>query len=452
MISIPRSWARDLRAVFRRLTRYRRGQPLAIALTVERELLVVHGTSIDGAVEFRHHCPGPDAHAIVPLEALADCEGKDDSAVTIHSVSETQAELRWSHNGVPHVRCYDAPEVKGSFPEPPATWTANPVALLDALNEAVATVAEAATRYALDHVQLKGAGEVIASDSKQLLIQGGFEFPWDDDVLVSRVGLAAVNALTRFEFVQVGRTDGFIWIRTGPWSLALPLATEARYPDVHAIIPSRKSDTTRLVLDSTDADLLVAVLPDLPGADHPFRPVTVDLNGSIAIRAKAADQAQATELLLSRSQRSGPALRLVLDRNHLGRSRKLGFDAIDVVAPTRPVVCRNGSRIYVAMPLDEKLAIPSSEDVLRVGDPAMIRSATARPRAPIPTRAPAKLCPAQVAMAAGPAKAKKPTAPIVAKGPPLRRPRPFSPNCAMSLVESATCRPRFAGSGRNIGL
>jgi hypothetical protein len=291
------------------------------------------------------------------------------------------------------------------------------VALLNALNEAVATAAAASTRYALDHVQLKGAGEVIASDAKQLLIQGGFDFPWNDDVLVSRVGLAAVKSLTRFEAVQVGRTEGFVWIRTGPWSIALPIATDGRYPDVHAIIPSRKADTTRLVLDATDADLLVAVLPDLPGSDDPARPVTVDLNGSIAIRAKAADQAQATELLLPRSQRSGPALRLVLDRNHLRRARKLGFDAIDIVSPTRPVVCRSESRIYVAMPLVESLAIPPSEDVLRVGDTALVRSSAARSTAPIPTLAPATVDPSAQATAAGLDKAKNPRAPTVARGP-----------------------------------
>jgi hypothetical protein len=186
---------------------------------------------------------------------------------------------------------------------------------------------------------------------------------------------------------------------------------------VNSIIPSRKADTTRLMLDSTDADLLVAVLPDLPGADEPFRPVTVDLNGSIAIRAKGAGQTQATELLLPRSQRSGPALRLVLDRNHLSRAWKLGFDAVDVVAPTRPVVCRNGSRTYVVMPLDANLAIPSSDDVLRVGDAALARSAAMRPMAPIATRVAAKVRPISQATAVGPAKVKKPRAPIVAKGP-----------------------------------
>ena len=59
-----------------------------------------------------------------------------------------------------------------------------------------------------------------------------------------------------------------------PWSLALPIHADLRYPDVQAIIPSAKADTTRLVLDPADADMMVTVLPDLPGAEEPFEPVT----------------------------------------------------------------------------------------------------------------------------------------------------------------------------------
>jgi len=43
------------------------------------------------------------------------------------------------------------------------------------------------TRFVLNRIQLRGgrSGAVIASDSKQLLVQTGFAFPWSDHVLVS---------------------------------------------------------------------------------------------------------------------------------------------------------------------------------------------------------------------------------------------------------------------------
>jgi hypothetical protein len=41
--------------------------------------------------------------------------------------------------------------------------------------------------------------------------------------------------------------------------------------------------------------------------------------------------------------------------------------ALDIVAPSQPLVCRNGKCNYAAIPLGPKLAIPPSDVVLRVG-------------------------------------------------------------------------------------
>jgi hypothetical protein len=383
MISIPRSWAREWRAVFRRLGKSRSGLAQAVRLTVRNNLLIAQSQTLDGAAEFEHHCPGPNATLVVPLDALADCESKSDDLVTMQPISESEVELRWTQNGVPQVRTYSAPEVKTVFPEPPTAWTENPNKLLQALDDAVATAAQDATRYALDHVQLRGsAGEVIGTDSKQLLIQGGFAFPWQDAVVVPRIGLSAVKALPRSDAVHVGRTDDWVWIRTGPWSLALPIGRDMRFPPVRDIIPPVKADATRLTLDPADGEMLQTVLPDLPGADESIQPVTVDLNGTVALRAKSASQAQATELVLARSRFTGPATRFVMDRMHLSRARKLGFTGIDIVSPSRPLVFRNGKSMYVTMPGEEKSAIPPSDDVLRVGEP--VRTSVANAKAPIP--------------------------------------------------------------------
>ena len=50
------------------------------------------------------------------------------------------------------------------------------------------TAARESTRYGLSLVQLRGrAGEVVATDGRCLLVQGGFPLPWPEDVLVPRV-------------------------------------------------------------------------------------------------------------------------------------------------------------------------------------------------------------------------------------------------------------------------
>ena len=113
-----------------------------------------------------------------------------------------------------------------------------PADLLDALAEAAATTDEGSTRYALDCLQLKGAtGEVVATDGRQILIQGGFRFPWDGDLLVRRTPLFAVRELPRDRPVEVGRTDAHVVLRAGPWTIWLAIRADARFPRIEHAIP-----------------------------------------------------------------------------------------------------------------------------------------------------------------------------------------------------------------------
>lgn len=396
MISISRATVRSLCSVFRRLLPSRHATPAAVCLRIENSQLMARLHCGNGAAEFTQPHSGPNASAMVPLEMLEASAGKDESLVSITMSAENAVELRWTQNGVPQVRTCETPETKGAFPAAPASWTSNPPGLLIALVEAAAVTAQDSTRYALDHVQLHGGtGEVVGTDSRQLLIQGGFQFPWPGSMLIGQSSLAVVKALPSDEVAQIGATDGWVWLRSGSWTLAFPINTESRYPDVHAILPSRKVDTTRLVLDPSDAELLTAVLPDLSGSDDPQKPVTLDLTDTVKLRARAEGQTQATELALARSTVSGPAMRLVMNRSHLSRARKLGFLSLDCVAPSRPVVCRQDRRIFVAMPLEENLAVPPTENMLRVGQDQAVkaverkRSIKVVPR-PIPVRSAAR--------------------------------------------------------------
>src|SRR5207253_462226 len=101
-------------------------------------------------------------------------------------------------------------------------WAPQPLGLLAALGHAASTTAREGTRYALHRLQLRGCrGEVVATDSKQLLVQGGFAFPWTDDVLVAVAGVFAAPELPCDAPVAVGRTATHVWVMVGPWSFAL---------------------------------------------------------------------------------------------------------------------------------------------------------------------------------------------------------------------------------------
>lgn len=370
MISIPRCLARDLRAVFRRISPGRAGPHPVVELLAGRDGLRVRGLTDEVAAEYRQPGPLTEARVAVPLDALADCAGRDDSPVTFRAATGGKVEVRWAQGGVPQYREYDGPANVLELPSPPDTFADNPPGLLTALDHAAQVAPKESARFALQRVLLSGVGEVVASDGRQLLVQGGFRFPWTGDVLVPRCAAFAAPELTVSGPVGVGRTEGHVWIKEGGWSFALRIDRAGRYPDVKSVIPAGGSATTRLRLDPKDGAGLAAVLPDLPGGKDEHRPVTLDLNGHVAVRVRASGQTQATELLLARSRVEGGPVRFATDRTYLARAAKLGFGEVQVSAADRPVVCRDATRTYVWMPLGAEGALPPSPDALRASLPA----------------------------------------------------------------------------------
>src|SRR5262249_56100748 len=75
----------------------------------------------------------------------------------------------------------------GSLPPPP---TAAPGAVtmepdfLPALAEASRTASREVGRRSLSQVLLRRDGSLVGTDGRQLLVQGGFSFPWDEDLLI----------------------------------------------------------------------------------------------------------------------------------------------------------------------------------------------------------------------------------------------------------------------------
>ena len=321
----------------------------------------------------------------LPLDALADVEGRDESAVVLEALAPDRTVARWQDHGVPQCREYEVPAL-GSlapFPELPLSWTELPCGLLDALAEASATGADDNTRYALSCILLKGdSHEIVATDGRQLLVQGGFDFPWGGDVLVKRSPLFSAKTLPRDQPVAVGKTDTHVVLRAGPWNFYLE-AQDARFPRVDRVIPDASAVTTRLSLDATAAAFLAQALDHLPGADEANSPATLDLNGRVAVRARNSDQGNVTELVLARSGYTGAAVRLNVNREFLTRAVRLGLSEFEVADAESPVALRGGDRVYCFQPLSKESALGPSDDATRIEPP----SQNARP-APKPAAIP----------------------------------------------------------------
>ena len=109
---------------------------------------------------------------------------------------------------------------------------------------------------------------------------------------------------------------------------------------------------TRLRVDPADAAFLESSLARLPGGEELNSPVTLDLNGKIAVRADAPDQPQqVTELVLNRSNYTGSPVCVATNRLFLDRALRLGFTEIGFTGVESPFVCRDQVRVYAVQPL-----------------------------------------------------------------------------------------------------
>jgi hypothetical protein len=392
VIAIPRALARQFRTVLRRSLldqEPRHSWPLVVC-RADPDGVVLQVCQGDRALRYHHAGTYPPEAIAFRASALATFEGRRDDPVELQQLTFGKGQARWSEEGVPQVLDLETvvPDTAPEFPCLPTQFTPMPAGFVPALVEATKTTARESVRFALTHVQWRGpSGTLVATDGRQLLIQGGFAFPWSDAVLLPRLPGFGARELAVEEEVAVGRTQTHVAVQRGPWIFLLAIDTQSRFPDVDRVIPRATARASRLYLDPHDAAFLAANLLKLPGGDEDNAPVTLDLNRPVALRGRDEKQGSA-ELVLVRSMVSGPPVRLCMDRRYLLRAVQLGFTELAVPSADKPLVCRHDARIYVWMPLEQTAALPPGPDLRRIGSadglPPPLSPEPERTAAPMP--------------------------------------------------------------------
>ena len=187
----------------------------------------------------------------------------------------------------------------------------------------------------------------------------------------------------------IGRTKSQVCLRCGPWTFWLSV-NSGSYPDVESVIPAHRGPVSSVQLSASEADFLLQTLPRLPGGEAEDQPVTLDVNGHLAIRAKG-DKGPITEVAMPDSLVRGPHVRTRVARACLVRALELGFREFTIVKDDSPIVCRDERRVYAWMSLGKKGALEPSTDAVLItpsGDE------TPRPRAVQAKARPAATAPA----------------------------------------------------------
>jgi hypothetical protein len=372
LIQLTRSLARQLRAVLRNsvLAGANRGTPLTIACCTGQQGLTIRAQGAEVGVEY--HQPGelPPDSIRLSGEALDDFNGTKSTPVILENAAKNTVQARWDDAGVPQLKDYGAKD-DHPLPEFPAAveWAAQEPRLLTALAEAAKTTAKDTVRYALVKMQLRGArGQVVATDGRQLFVEAGFVFPWEDDVIVPAVPAFGSKGIPS-DTVAISRTPTHVGICVGPWTFWLQIDLQGRYPRTDEVIPAKASRKTICRLTAGEVDFLARTLPRMPGQEDPDDPVTVDLNGHLTVRTKGEGQTRITEVGLSHSTITGPSVRFRTNRCYLARALGLGLAELQIVDASTPVVCQDEKRTYVWMPLDKKGALAPTDDAVRISPP-----------------------------------------------------------------------------------
>lgn len=376
MIQVSRSLIRELKTVFSRglgITSRQTGPP--VEFLVDQHSLRIRTRNQQVALEYRLPADGLEIqHFVAPFGLLRCCHGPRADLVQIQRQEKT-IQVEWQEAGIPQSIEYPTAECE-DFPSLPDELDRNESRLMEALRDACETATDDSARYALDHLQLRGsAGQVISTDGRQLLIQDGFQFPWEGELLVPANRLLCSREMRRGKSVEIGRTAEWVALRSGPWTIWLRINEKARFPDVLELVNQSPEVVASLQVPDEDAEFICAALKPKPFHQDDAGKVTLDLNGEVTARTREAGQGHQRDYVLCRSERSGESLRANTNRDYFRRALQLGFREISLSGSDTPASCRDDHRIYVWALLTQTDTLPPQPDAVRIESTSVSRQA-----------------------------------------------------------------------------
>ena len=304
----------------------------------------------------RFEVPGnhPEVSIAFPASLLSKMEGHGNELVNLEERQPGEGRVSWSVNGRASVLDFPTLRPKQTEPHPgfppmPAR-SVNPGEYFQlALNEASITSSKSYSNRFAGKIQLRGKpGQVVATDSRQLLVQSGFKFPWIEDLMVAGLGIWDSRELGDGPVAVGGAAKEYVFVRIGGWSFALTIDTTMRFPAVEQVIPPPASIKTRLRLNMEILALLKNQLPHMLVPKDESVPLNLDIGKEVTVTVQGKDK-----LELPGAEVQGKPVSVNMDGRMLLRLARLGFLEIEIASATTPLCCRLPTRTFVWMPTGE---------------------------------------------------------------------------------------------------
>lgn len=369
---------RRVAALFRAAMRRglpRRHDQVPILARLSKNGLCMHARTVPFSILYRQTGVTGKGVFAFPASILEQFEGRNNDLVEITLQRPDLAQASWSERGTP--RTIEIPLVDpGTVPVPPELpkeYQPVPPSFVTALHEACCTAATEDTKYAVSKVLLSGKnGAIVGTDTRNLLMLGGYSFPFKEDVLIPRIEVFGLEPLHKYEDVGIGTTETHLAVAIGPWTIVLAVDQESRFPDSRSIIPKPGSTQTRLKLHPHDAQRFLDTLTRrIKGPAAREQALTLDLTDAPCLRFEMSEMTM--EVPFAESEIVGERVRVCLNLAQFLRALELRFSEFEIRGPDKPIVTRDGERLFMSMPLPAHAALmprPAAESVPTMSESA----------------------------------------------------------------------------------
>ena len=329
--------------------------------------VTLQATDLDTTVTYRVTEPnaGSPCDFLVPFEPLNKLVkgGKEPVQLSVEANNQVRVRthvgsspMEQTLNSLPVTEYPPVPQVLGKGIVLDATFR-------DCLRQALDCCSEDYTRHILRHVCVDTRNSeghyLAASDGRHLFCANSFQFDLKTPVLIpdqpflhwSKFLEDGVGELRIKPKANDKDTGPWVLLQSGPWTFVSKSSAD-EFPIWKNALPSQNSRRTRVQLDRSAVETLLAGLVRLPGHDDPNRPATLEIEGNaLVVKAKARDAKDWTRLTVDGVQITGRDVSIAVNRDYLLKALRFGLTTFEIEDGRSPLDCIAGGRRLVVMPL-----------------------------------------------------------------------------------------------------